>query len=152
MVDYAADVHATLHGGPAPADFADKRAAVIARLKELQDAAAPVVAFLQDEAAVRGLGADKAANAAYLQAAHGIGPAQVESLYAYAKFQFDCGNYGAAAEFLYHYRQGRGGGWSGGVGAGAWARGRGRWDRPAQHSPSFPPLPCTARWAPTGST
>ena len=45
-----------------------------------------------------------------------------------------------------------GGGWSGGVGAGAWARGRGRWDRPAQHSPSFPPLPCTARWAPTGST
>lgn len=33
-----------------------------------------------------------------------IGPEQIDALYHYAKFQFECGNYSAAAEFLYHYR------------------------------------------------
>ena len=33
-----------------------------------------------------------------------IGPKQIDALYHYAKFQFECGNYSAAAEFLYHYR------------------------------------------------
>ena len=33
-----------------------------------------------------------------------IGPEQIAALYHYAKFQFECGNYSAAAEFLYHYR------------------------------------------------
>jgi hypothetical protein len=33
-----------------------------------------------------------------------IGPHQIDALYHYAKFQFECGNYSAASEFLYHYR------------------------------------------------
>lgn len=33
-----------------------------------------------------------------------IGPDQIEALYQYAKFQFECGNYSAAADFLYQYR------------------------------------------------
>lgn len=33
-----------------------------------------------------------------------IGPQQIDALYHYAKFQFECGNYSAASEFLYHYR------------------------------------------------
>ena len=32
------------------------------------------------------------------------GPEQVESLYHFAKWNFECGNYSAAAEYLYHYR------------------------------------------------
>ena len=28
----------------------------------------------------------------------------MDALFHYAKFQFECGNYSAAAEFLYHYR------------------------------------------------
>lgn len=105
MVDYAADIYKSVHGTEeASPDMAARRAEVIARLAALQAAAAPVVAFLQDEAAVRALGQDKAANLAHLQAAHGIGPAQVAALYHYAKCQFECGNYGAAAEFLHHYR------------------------------------------------
>ena len=105
MVDYALDIYKSVHGTEAPPpDMVARRADVIARLGALQAAAAPVVAFLQDEAAVRALGQDKAANLAHLQAAHGIGPPQVAALYHYAKFQFECGNYGAAAEFLHHYR------------------------------------------------
>lgn len=33
-----------------------------------------------------------------------IGEAQIEALYSYAKFQFECGNYSGAADFLYQYR------------------------------------------------
>ena len=33
-----------------------------------------------------------------------IGPKQIEALYQYAKFQFECGNYSGAADFLYQYR------------------------------------------------
>ena len=105
MVDYALDIFKSVHGTEEPpADMAARRADVIARLGALQAAAAPVVAFLQDEAAVRALGQDKAANLAHLQAAHGIGAPHIAALYHYAKFQFECGNYGAAAEFLHHYR------------------------------------------------
>ncbi len=33
-----------------------------------------------------------------------IGPKQIEALYQYAKFQFECGNYSGAADYLYQYR------------------------------------------------
>ncbi|XP_031278542.1 eukaryotic translation initiation factor 3 subunit E-like [Pistacia vera] len=33
-----------------------------------------------------------------------IGPDQIEALYQYAKFQFECGNYSGAADYLYQYR------------------------------------------------
>lgn len=35
---------------------------------------------------------------------HQIGPEQIEALYQYAKFQFECGNYSGAADYLYQYR------------------------------------------------
>ena len=33
-----------------------------------------------------------------------IGLEQIEALYQYAKFQFECGNYSGAADYLYQYR------------------------------------------------
>ena len=63
-----------------------------------------IVTFLSDEAAVKQLrSADKAANLQHLRETAGIGAAHVDALFNYAKFQFECGNYGAAAELLYHY-------------------------------------------------
>lgn len=63
-----------------------------------------IVTFLSDEAAVKQLrSADKAANLQHLRETAGIGAAHVDALFSYAKFQFECGNYGAAAELLYHY-------------------------------------------------
>ncbi len=32
------------------------------------------------------------------------GPEEVDALYHFAKWNFECGNYSAAAEYLYHYR------------------------------------------------
>ncbi|KAG2641166.1 hypothetical protein PVAP13_2KG165800 [Panicum virgatum] len=39
-----------------------------------------------------------------LQDRYQIGPDQIEALYQYAKFQFECGNYSGAADYLYQYR------------------------------------------------
>ncbi|KAL6547880.1 hypothetical protein OROHE_009585 [Orobanche hederae] len=33
-----------------------------------------------------------------------IGPEQIDAFYHYAKFQFECGNYSAASDYLYQYR------------------------------------------------
>lgn len=33
-----------------------------------------------------------------------IGPDQIEASYQFAKFQFECGNYSGAADYLYQYR------------------------------------------------
>ena len=56
------------------------------------------------EVNVKLLKQDKAQNLAFLHREFGIGAVEVEALYAYAKWNFECGNYGAAAEYLYHYR------------------------------------------------
>ena len=67
-----------------------------------QTEADPIIAFLSDEAAVASLRPDKAANAASLHA-RGITQAHVDALYDYAKFQYECGNYGAASDLLAHF-------------------------------------------------
>lgn len=40
----------------------------------------------------------------YLEMNHGIKPEMLDTLYKYAKFQYECGNYSGAAEYLYFYR------------------------------------------------
>ncbi|KAG8657613.1 hypothetical protein MANES_03G083338v8 [Manihot esculenta] len=60
MVDYAMDIHKSLyHTEDVPQDMIERRAKVVARLKALEEAAAPLVAFLQNANAVQELRADK---------------------------------------------------------------------------------------------
>ncbi|KAK8292429.1 hypothetical protein V6Z12_D06G122600 [Gossypium hirsutum] len=87
-----------------PQDMVDRRVEVVARLKALEDAAAPLVTFLQNDNAVQELRADKQYNLQMLNDRYQIGPDQIEALYQYAKFQFECGNYSGAADYLYQYR------------------------------------------------
>ncbi|CAO2833310.1 unnamed protein product [Amaranthus hypochondriacus] len=105
MVDYAMDIHKSLYRTEdVPQDMVDRRVEVVARLKALEEGAAPLVAFLQDEDKVQELRADKQYNLHMLNDRYQIGPEQIEALYQYAKFQFECGNYSGAADFLYQYR------------------------------------------------
>jgi translation initiation factor 3 subunit E len=62
------------------------------------------VSFLSEKENIKMLKSDRAQNMSFLQSEHGIGPAHVEALYVLAKCLFECGNYAAAHEFLYHYR------------------------------------------------
>lgn len=105
MVDYAMDIHKSLYNTEdVPQDMVDRRVEVVARLKSLEEAAAPLVTFLQNPSAVQELRADKQYNLQMLNERYQIGPEQIEALYQYAKFQFECGNYSGAADYLYQYR------------------------------------------------
>nr|GEV91220.1 eukaryotic translation initiation factor 3 subunit E [Tanacetum cinerariifolium] len=105
MVDYDMDIHKSLyHTDDVPQDMVDMRVEVVARLKSLEEAAAPLVTFLQNPNVVQELRADKKYNLQMLNDYFHIGPEQIEALYQYAKFQFECGNYSGAADNLYQYR------------------------------------------------
>ncbi|KAK7831013.1 eukaryotic translation initiation factor 3 subunit e [Quercus suber] len=63
MVDYAMDIHKSLyHTEDVPQGMIDRRVEVVARLKALEEAAAPLVSFLQNPNAVQELKADKQYN------------------------------------------------------------------------------------------
>uniref|UniRef100_A0A199UAI7 Eukaryotic translation initiation factor 3 subunit E N-terminal domain-containing protein n=1 Tax=Manihot esculenta TaxID=3983 RepID=A0A199UAI7_MANES len=156
MVDYAMDIHKSLyHTEDVPQDMIERRAEVVARLKVLEEGAAPLVAFLQNANAMQEFDIAsmhskviiryKSSNdcalvlllisllhnfitevlGRYLQVIlfflnppsycsfflggvcwlrDLIGPKQIEALYQYAKFQFECGNYSGVADYLYQYR------------------------------------------------
>ncbi|GAA0184173.1 hypothetical protein Leryth_018442 [Lithospermum erythrorhizon] len=105
MVDFAMDIHKSLyHTDDVPQDMVERRAEVVARLKALEESAAPLITFLQNPNAVQELRADKQYNLQMLNERYQIGPNQIEALYQYAKFQFECGNYSGAADYLYQYR------------------------------------------------
>ncbi|XP_068662320.1 eukaryotic translation initiation factor 3 subunit E-like [Aristolochia californica] len=105
MVDYAMDIHKSLyHTEELPQDMVDRRVEVVARLKSLEESAAPLITFLQNANLVQEIRSDKQYNLQMLNDRFQIGPAQIEALYQYAKFQFECGNYSGAADYLYQYR------------------------------------------------
>eukprot|EP00899_Mesostigma_viride_P024735 jgi/Mesvir1/5446/Mv15503-RA.1 len=105
MVDYAMDIHKNLYNTEeVPTAMTERRKVVVENLKRLQLASDPLVQFLSNPNYVKLLRADKAWNLQFLQEQCQIRSDQIEALYHFAKFQFDCGNYSAAAEFLYHYR------------------------------------------------
>ncbi|CAD5189316.1 unnamed protein product [Musa acuminata subsp. malaccensis] len=106
MVDYAMDIHKALyHTEDVPQEMVGRRVEVVARLKSLEELAAPLISFLQNASLVQELRPDKQYN---IQMLHDrfqqIGADQIEALYQYAKFQFECGNYSGAADYLYQYR------------------------------------------------
>ncbi|KAL9409088.1 hypothetical protein AB3S75_047469 [Citrus x aurantiifolia] len=106
MVDYAMDIHKSLyHTEDVPQDMVERRVEVVARLKALEERAAPIVSFLQNPNSFQDLRAnDQHYNLQMLNDRYQIGPDQIEALYQYAKFQFECGNYSGAADYLYQYR------------------------------------------------
>uniref|UniRef100_A0A673IUH3 Eukaryotic translation initiation factor 3 subunit E n=1 Tax=Sinocyclocheilus rhinocerous TaxID=307959 RepID=A0A673IUH3_9TELE len=78
MVDFAMDVYRNLYPDKEiPNSLREKRTEVVAQLKQLQSETEPIVKFRQE----------------YL-----------DTLYRYAKFQYECGNYSGAAEYLYFFR------------------------------------------------
>ncbi|KAL2483048.1 eukaryotic translation initiation factor 3E [Forsythia ovata] len=105
MVDYAMDIHKSLyHSDDVPHEMVDRRVEVVARLKSLEEAAAPILTFLHNPNAVQELRTDKQHDLQMLSDRYQIGTEQIEALYQYAKFQFECGNYSGAADYLYRYR------------------------------------------------
>eukprot|EP01116_Phalansterium_solitarium_P003557 TRINITY_DN14378_c0_g1_i1.p1 TRINITY_DN14378_c0_g1~~TRINITY_DN14378_c0_g1_i1.p1 ORF type:complete len:479 (-),score=131.36 TRINITY_DN14378_c0_g1_i1:279-1634(-) len=105
MVDFAMDIYNKLHNTDTPpADMKAHRDVVVARLKQLQQEAGPMLRVIENRELLSRLRQDKTFNLQFLQENHEVTPESLEALYKYAKFQFDCGNYAGAAEYLFHFR------------------------------------------------
>lgn len=105
MVDFAIEMFTELHKTKeVPSDMIKKREVVISQLKEFNIKCAPFLKVIQDQELTKRLRNDKLFTAQYLQENHEVTPESIDELYKYAKFQFDCGNYSQAAEYLNYFR------------------------------------------------
>jgi eIF3 subunit 6 N terminal domain len=94
----------TTHHNNTSAEMEDRREAVVARLEQLQIDCSTIIDLISNATLVKQLRSEKSFTPQYLQEKYGITPEMVEVLYQYAKFQFECGHYAEAAEYLFHYR------------------------------------------------
>lgn len=104
MVDFAIDVYKTLYPDQdIPQNLKIKRSEVVADLKDLQLETDPIIKIFEDEAVGQMMeGArDSKEVFAYLSREKGFHQEMVQSLYKYAKFVYECGNYRSAAEYLH---------------------------------------------------
>ena len=81
----------------------DRRVEILAELKRLQAEAKPMLEFIKDKDLIEQMQRDSSFTLETLEQNHNITAANVEALYNFAKFQFDCGNYEGALEYLTIY-------------------------------------------------
>ncbi|XP_050401553.1 eukaryotic translation initiation factor 3 subunit E-B [Patella vulgata] len=106
MVDFAMDVHQNLYPDQqVPTVLKDKRGQVVNELKTLQAATDVITKIFEDPEVARTIqNRDGRQLCDFLYQEKGFRPDMVETLYNYAKFQYECGNYSGAAEYLYFVR------------------------------------------------
>uniref|UniRef100_A0A3B1J947 Eukaryotic translation initiation factor 3 subunit E n=1 Tax=Astyanax mexicanus TaxID=7994 RepID=A0A3B1J947_ASTMX len=107
MVDFAMDVYKSLYlDKEIPNSLREKRTAVVAQLKQLQSETEPIVKIFEDPETTRQMQSTRDGRMLfdYLADKHGFRQEYLDTLYRYAKFQYECGNYSGAAEYLYFFR------------------------------------------------
>ncbi|XP_013420779.1 eukaryotic translation initiation factor 3 subunit E [Lingula anatina] len=118
MVDFAMDVYKSLYpedevpqnlGGETWISFTalkDKRGEVVSELKKLQADTEPVVKIFEDPEVLRQIqnSRDGRQLFEFLSKEYNVTSEMINTLYNFAKFQYECGNYSGAAEYLYFVR------------------------------------------------
>merc|ERR1719334_268653 len=107
MVDFAMDVHRMLHPDrPVPDTLTNKRSEVVSQLKRHQEVTGQITALFEQPEVIKEVQNSRDGRTLFekLESDYGFQPEMVEQLYTYAKFQFECGNYQGAAEYLYFVR------------------------------------------------
>ncbi|KFO18524.1 Eukaryotic translation initiation factor 3 subunit E [Fukomys damarensis] len=106
MVDFAMDVYKNLYSDDIPHALREKRTTVVAQLKQLQAETEPIVKMFEDPETTRQMQSTRDGRMLfdYLADKHGFRQEYLDTLYKYAKFQYECGNYSGAAEYLYFFR------------------------------------------------
>uniref|UniRef100_A0A8P4KHH1 Eukaryotic translation initiation factor 3 subunit E n=1 Tax=Dicentrarchus labrax TaxID=13489 RepID=A0A8P4KHH1_DICLA len=101
MVDFAMDVYKNLYADKEiPHSLREKRSTVVAQLKQLQSETEPIVKMFEDPETTRQM---QSTRSDQLVKEH-FRQEYLDTLYRYAKFQYECGNYSGAAEYLYFFR------------------------------------------------
>ena len=105
MLDSAVDLFKETNKGASPPEsMTKKRDEVVKAMQALKEEVAPILSLVTDTGRVSELKAERCFNIAYLQQQLNITPQHVDTLYKYAKFVFECGDYRLAADLLMHYR------------------------------------------------
>uniref|UniRef100_G3NP70 Eukaryotic translation initiation factor 3 subunit E n=1 Tax=Gasterosteus aculeatus aculeatus TaxID=481459 RepID=G3NP70_GASAC len=107
MVDFAMDVYRSLYSEKEiPHTLREKRTEVVAQLKQLQSETEPIVKMFEDPETTRQMQSTRDGRMLfdYLAEKHNFRQEYLDTLYRYAKFQYECGNYSGAAEYLYFFR------------------------------------------------
>jgi translation initiation factor 3 subunit E len=107
MVDFAMDVYKNLYPDKeVPQSLKDKRAEVVSELKRLQAETEHITKIFEDEETANSIqnARDGRQLYEYLSKTHNFKMEMLDSLYRFAKFQFECGNYSGSAEYLYIIR------------------------------------------------
>ncbi|KAG7240606.1 hypothetical protein INR49_026661 [Caranx melampygus] len=107
MVDFAMDVYRSLFPEKEiPHTLKEKRTEVVAQLKQLQSETEPIVKMFEDPETTRQMQSTRDGRMLfdYLAEKHNFRQEYLDTLYRYAKFQYECGNYSGAAEYLYFFR------------------------------------------------
>jgi len=107
MVDFAMDVHKTLYPDlEVPKGLTEKRRDVVDELKRLQEQTEQIIKIFEDEEVIKMIQSSRDGRVLFdsLSKTYGFQPEMVDTLYKYAKFQYECGNYSGAAEYLYFCR------------------------------------------------
>ena len=104
MVDLAGDLYKQINNASdIPEEMKQKRTEVISSLKSVSDTCSKLLAFLKEHGKMLSK-SDKRANKSLLKEQHSVGEEEIEGLFQYAKYQFDCGKYEISAELLGQYR------------------------------------------------
>lgn len=105
MVDYALQLHEQAYPNqPAPAEIEKQRDTAIALNDKLGGEVDHVLNVIQDPDVASALKQDKAQNLQWLEEKYSLTSEQINALYRYGYFQFNCGNYADASSYLYHFR------------------------------------------------
>jgi translation initiation factor 3 subunit E len=107
MVDFAIDTFQNLYPDKeVPASFKDKRTEVVAELKRLQAETDPIIKIFEDQEIAESIQNTRDGRQLFdfLSKSRGFKMEMLDTLYRFAKFQYECGNYSGAAEYLYFVR------------------------------------------------
>jgi len=107
MVDFAMDVHSSLYPDQdVPQSLKDKRKNVVEELKRLQAETDPIVKIFEDPEVGKMIHTSRDGKVLFdfLAKSYDFRPEMLDTLYKFAKFHYECGNYSGAAEYLYFVR------------------------------------------------
>ncbi|KAG0756319.1 hypothetical protein G6F29_010836 [Rhizopus arrhizus] len=86
------------------AEFSEKREKVLGQMEDLRSKAQKVMDVLEKPEVIAALCQDKTENIQYLRDNYQFTDDSINILYEFGQFQYNCGDYGGAADYLYHYR------------------------------------------------
>ncbi|KAK9451435.1 eIF3 subunit 6 N terminal domain-containing protein [Limtongia smithiae] len=106
MADYVAETYKKIHGEDAtvPSEIAQKRTEVLNTLSTFEKKTEKILEVIRNADVANAMRGDKAQNFQYIKDNYGITMDDVNELYHYGQFQYNCGKYAEASDLLFHFR------------------------------------------------